>query len=64
MKKFVVAEETDDMCGLELVEDEEEPERFVILKDVGDSDFSLRNYFIHREDIPKLIEGLKLFVEE
>ena len=65
MKKFVVAEETEDMCGLELVEDEEDPEKFIILKDVASSDFLLReDYFIHKEDISKLIEGLKLFMEE
>jgi hypothetical protein len=66
MKKLVVAEETEDMVGLEMIEDEDDPEKYIILRDVSeDEDWSpRRDYYIHKEDIPKLIEGLKLFMEE
>jgi len=59
MKKFVVAESTDDMCGVELVEED----GFVVLKDV-DTEYPRENYLIHIEDISKLIEGLKYFMED
>jgi len=59
MKKFVVAEPTEDMCGVELVEED----GFVVLKDVN-SEFPREDYLIHFEDIPKMIEGLKMFMEE
>jgi len=67
MKKFLVAEETEDMVGLEIIEDEDDPEKYIILTDVSeDEDWSpsREDYYIHKEDIPKLIEGLKLFMEE
>lgn len=58
MKRFVVAEPTEDMCGVELVEED----GFAVLRDF-DSEFSREDYLIHVEDIPKLIEGLKMFLE-
>jgi hypothetical protein len=58
MKKFVVAEPTEDMCGVELVEED----GFAVLKDFN-SEFPREDYLIHFEDISKLIEGLKMFLE-
>jgi len=59
MKKFVVAESTNDMCGVELVEEEE----FVVLRDFN-SPFPREDYLIHKEDISKLIEGLQEMIKE
>jgi hypothetical protein len=58
MEKFVVAEPTEDMCGVELVEED----GFAVLKDI-DSEIPREDYLIHFEDIPKLIEGLEMFLE-
>jgi len=63
MKKdnFVVAEETEDMVGMEIVDDGDS----VIIQDIDKIDgISAAEYIIPKLDIPKLIEGLKLFMEE
>lgn len=59
MKRFVVAKPTEDMCGVELVEEDE----FVVLRDF-DTSFPRANYLIHREDVSKLIEGLQEMIKE
>jgi hypothetical protein len=61
MKNFVVSEETKDVVGMEIVEDRD-PE-CLILRDIDEIDGNPSQYVIFRRDIPKLIEGLKLFTE-
>jgi len=61
MKKFVVSEETEDMVGMEIVEDIDP--KCIILRDINEIDGDPLQYDISRKDIPKLIEGLKLFME-
>lgn len=64
MKKFVVSEETEELVGIEIVEDGSAP-RLIIIRDINtiDSD-TIGEYSILRSDIPKMIEGLKLFMEK
>lgn len=59
MKRFIVAESTGDLCGVELVEEEE----FVVLRDF-DSPIPRGDYLIHKEDVSKLIEGLQEMIKE
>jgi hypothetical protein len=61
MKKFVVSKETEDVVGMEIVEDRD-PE-CLILRDIDEIDKDPSQYVIFRKDIPKIIEGLKLFAE-
>jgi hypothetical protein len=61
MKKFVVSKETEDVVGMEIVEDRD-PE-CLILRDIDEIDKDPLHYVIFRKDIPKIIEGLKLFME-
>lgn len=59
-EEFVVAEETREMVGTKIVDDGE----CVILKDIDEIDgISEAEYIIPKSDIPKLIEGLRLFTE-
>jgi hypothetical protein len=59
--RFVVSEETEESVGIELVDEGDS----VILRDVDEIDKNeVVEYYIPKEDIPKLIEGLKLFMEE
>ncbi len=63
MKRFVVSEETKELVGMELIEDINSDE-LIVLRDIDEIDGKPTEYFILRKDIPKLIEGLKLFIEE
>jgi hypothetical protein len=58
---FVVAEETEDEIGMEIVDDGDA----ILLRDIDEIDgVSKDEYVVPKSDIPKLIEGLKLFMEE
>ena len=60
MKRFVVAEETKDEIGMEIVDDGDA----ILLRDIDEIDgISEDEYIVPKLDIPKLIEGLKLFTE-
>ncbi|MCK9458751.1 MAG: hypothetical protein M0R80_03865 [Proteobacteria bacterium] len=56
---FVVSEETEDMVGIEIVEDGDS----VIIRDIDTLEGTEAEYYVPKSDIPKLIEGLKLFME-
>jgi len=57
---FVVSKETEDMVGMKIVDNGD----CVILQDIDTIDGEENGYLIFKSDIPKLIEGLKLFMEE
>jgi hypothetical protein len=61
---FVVSEETDDLFGLEIANGEEE--NLIEIREIN-SKFNLDSYSyieVFKSEIPRLIEGLKLFMEE
>jgi len=62
MDNFLVSEETDDLFGLEIVKGEEKGR--IEIRNV-DSKFKTDSFVeVFKSEIPKLIEGLKLFMEE
>ncbi len=61
MKNFIVSEETEELVGLEITEGAE-PD-LILLRDIDTIDNDPNEYYVLRSDIPKLIEGLKLFME-
>jgi hypothetical protein len=58
--RFVVSEETENSIGIEIVDDGDS----IVLRDIDTMDGTEAGYYIPKSDIPKLIEGLKLFMEE
>ena len=57
---FIVSEETEDFVGLKLIDDGDT----VILRDINDKGEDYEGEFIIlKSDIPKLIEGLRLFLD-
>jgi len=58
--KFVVSEETEDMIGIEIVDDGDS----IIIRDIDTLEGTEAEYYVPKSDIPKLIEGLKLFMED
>jgi len=62
MNRFVISEETEDSVGMELVEDTSDAD-LIALRDIDEIDGDPAEYYIYRKDIPKLIEGLKYFME-
>jgi hypothetical protein len=60
-RNFGITEETEEFVGMELVECSQ-PD-LVVLRDIDKIDGRPEEYCIVREDIPKLIEGLKLFMD-
>jgi len=57
---FVVSEETENMVGMKIVDNGD----CVILQDIDTIDGEENGYLIFKSDIPKLIKGLKLFMEK
>ena len=63
MKRFVISEETEDSVGMELVEDATDGD-LIALRDIDKIDNDPADYYFYKKDIPKLIEGLKYFMED
>jgi hypothetical protein len=63
MKQLTIFEETEDLVGMEIVEDEKDAS-VVILRDIDKIDNDPAEFYILRREIPKLIEGLKQFMED
>ena len=58
---FIVSEETEDLIGLKLIDDGDT----VILRDINDTegeDYE-GEFVVMKSDIPKLIEGLRSFLD-
>jgi hypothetical protein len=60
MKQLTIFEETVDLVGMEIVE---ENASTIILRDIDKIDNDPAEFYILRSEIPKLIEGLKQFME-
>lgn len=62
MKQLTIFEETEDLVGMEIVEDKNNTDT-IILRDIDTIDNIPGEFYILKKEIPKLIEGLKQFIE-